>query len=34
MPNNGGKKTPAQRIQAMALAEAGIEKKIAAASSH
>ncbi len=33
MPNNGGNTTPAQRIQAMALAEAGIEKKIAAASA-
>ncbi len=33
MPNNEGNTTPAQRIQAMALAEAGIEKKIAAASA-
>ncbi len=33
MPNNEGNTTPAQRIQAMTLAEAGIEKKIAAASA-
>lgn len=33
MPNNGGNTTPAQRIQAIALAEAGIDKKIAAATA-
>ncbi len=33
MPNNQGNTTSAQRIQVMTLAEAGIEKKIAAASA-
>ncbi len=33
MPNNEGNTTPTQRIQATLLAEAGIEKKIAAASA-
>ncbi len=33
MPNNGGNTTPTQRIQAIFLAEVGIEKKIAAASA-
>ncbi len=33
MPNNEENTTSAQRIQVMTLAEAGIEKKIAAASA-
>ncbi len=33
MPDNQGNTTSAQRIQVMTLAEAGIEKKIAAASA-
>ncbi len=33
MPNIGGNTTPAQRIQAISLAEAGIDKKIVAVSA-
>lgn len=33
MPNTGGNTTPAQRIQAISLVEAGVDKKVAAVMS-